>query len=53
MSTSTTAGKVTNPFDLNTKSSGDLLNSAKLGISAPTTTGYNATTAGATGYNAA
>ena len=42
-----------NPFDLSTKTTGNLLGAATQGIAAPETTGYNAATAGASGYGAA
>jgi hypothetical protein len=41
-----------NPFDLSTKTTGNLLGAATQGIAAPDTTGYNAATAAATGYDA-
>jgi hypothetical protein len=41
-----------NPFDLNTTKGSDLLNAATSAIAAPQSTGYNAATAGASGYTA-
>lgn len=40
-----------NPFDLNQHSGNELLNAATTAVAAPTTVGYDAATAGATGYN--